>query len=373
MANVNWQGGKQKTKQAVYAMFRHNDRDRRQEANHSNPHINRSMTAQNWSLYGLTYEERKAKFDGRLEAIDQGRQSTGKNARAILQGVIVYPPPALHGDLSALRDWYSDVGRIAEDLFGRENVIDMAVDVDEVHTYTDPRTHEQRESQEHGHLWFVPEAAGKLNAKAVCDLKHIKAFNRALDEMTRQKYHTLYNDGTGATDGGNKTVDELKAASRVAELEARAEQITRETVAKCNQQIQAANDYADRTEAKADRYAAQKKAEADTLITKAQSQARYWGDMAKRSQEAVDGLLRPSAAFLALGTALQATMAHRGPQRPTEAAEAGRVVQDAVAGGTAPKTPESAAMRKLMTQARETDDRTAAKLQADMAFKRDFI
>ena len=31
MANANWQGGRQKTKQAVYAMFRHNDRDRRQD------------------------------------------------------------------------------------------------------------------------------------------------------------------------------------------------------------------------------------------------------------------------------------------------------------------------------------------------------
>lgn len=373
MANANWQGGRQKTKQAVYAMFRHNDRDRRQETNHSNPHINRSMTPQNWSLYGLTYEERKAKFDSRLDAIDCGRQSSGKNARTILQGVIVYPPPSLHGDLSALRAWYSDVGRIAEDLFGRENVIDMAVDVDEVHTYTDPQTHETRESQEHGHLWLVPETGGKLNAKAACDVRHIKAFNRALDEMTRQKYNTLWNDGTGAKAGGDRSVDALKAASRVAELEARAEQITRETVAKCNQQIQAANDYADRTEAKADRYAEQRKAEADALVTKARSRAQYWGDIERRSQQAVAGYLRPSAAFVALGTALQATAALKGPQTPSEAARAGQVVQEAVTGGEALKMPESAAMRKLMTQASETDARTAEKLRADMAFRRDFI
>nr|CRY96724.1 hypothetical protein [uncultured prokaryote] len=217
MASAQWNGGKAKSTAQAKAWMRHNSKDERIAANHSNTDIDKSRTPLNWSYRGLSYKARCAAYDKRLSEIDMGKPGTGKNARTVLQSVCVYSPAALRGDLPRLRDWFQRVGELAEAQFGAANVIDMAVDVDEVHDYADEDTGEQRTAAEHGHLWLVPEKDGKLNGKEFSCRAAIVAFNDRLQYMTEREFGCVWNDGTKKKRRG--TVEQLKRNSLRAEVE----------------------------------------------------------------------------------------------------------------------------------------------------------
>ena len=220
MASAGWNGGKAKTTQQVKAWFRHNSKDERIAANHSNTDIDKSRTPLNWSYRGLSYKARCAAYDKRMGEIDQGKPGSGKNARTVLQAVCVYSPAALRGDLDKLREWFHRVGELAEAQFGAANVIDMAVDVDEVHEYPDGETGVWRTAAEHGHLWLVPEVDGRLNGKQFSSRAAIIAFNDAIHEMTKKEFDCKWNDGTKQKRRGS--VEQMKVQS-VKKLEERQE------------------------------------------------------------------------------------------------------------------------------------------------------
>lgn len=220
MASAQWNDGKAKTTQQVKAWFRHNSKEERIEANHSNTDIDKSRTQLNWSYRGLDYKGRCAAYDERMSQIDAGKPGSGKNARTILQSVIVYAPEQLRGDLPKLKDWFHRVGELAEAQFKPENVIDMAVDVDEVHEYPDGETSVWRTAAEHGHLWLVPEVGGKLNGKEFSSRAAIIAFNDAVHQMTEKEFGCAFNDGTKQKRRGS--VEQMKVKS-VKQLEARQE------------------------------------------------------------------------------------------------------------------------------------------------------
>lgn len=253
MASAGWNGGKAKSTAQAKAWMRHNSKNERIAANHSNTDIDKSRTPLNWSYRGLSYKARCAAYDKRMGEIDQGKPGSGKNARTVLQAVCVYSPAALRGDLDKLHDWFERVGQIAEAQFGSSNVIDMAVDVDEVHDYPDEDTGEQRTAAEHGHLWLVPEVDGRLNGKQFSRRAAITQFNDALQYMTEREFGCQFNDGTQAKRRG--TVEQLKARSlkvEIEQLEARAETI-----------LSDAHDAARDTRKDARRYAQDTKREAD--------------------------------------------------------------------------------------------------------------
>ena len=217
MASAGWNGGKAKSTAQAKAWMRHNSKDERIAANHSNTDIDKSRTPLNWSYRGLSYKARCAAYDKRMGEIDQGKPGSGKNARTVLQAVCVYSPAALRGDLDKLRDWFQRVGELAEAQFGAANVIDMAVDVDEVHDYPDADTGEQRTAAEHGHLWLVPEVDGRLNGKEFSRRAAINKFNDSLQHMTEREFGCAFNDGTKKKRRG--TVEQLKARTLRVEVE----------------------------------------------------------------------------------------------------------------------------------------------------------
>ena len=223
MAAPQWTGGKCKSVQQAKAFFRHNDKDRRMEANHANVHIDKTKTKDNFTYRGLTYKQLCEAFDKKLESVDMGRESSGKNARVVLQSVLLYPPAQLPPHL--VRAWLMDAGRVLEDRYG-DNLLEIQYDMDEQHEYIDPETHEKRLSQHHGHARLFPSVDGKLNGKAFSSRAEIKALNHALDMMSLQKYGIPMMDGTKRK--GGKSVEALKAASlraEVEQLEERAETI----------------------------------------------------------------------------------------------------------------------------------------------------
>ena len=214
MAAPQWTGGKCKSVQQAKAFLRHNAMDRRMEENHKNHHIDKALTKYNFSYRGLDYEQVCEAFDRRLSELDMGRQSSGKNARVVMQSVIIYPPKGIT-DRATLAAWFRDAGAVLEDMYG-ENLIDMQVDFDELHQYLDKDSGELVWSREHGHARIVPEVDGKLNGKKFATRAAINSLNAALDEMSLRQYGVPMMDGSKKK--GGRTVEELKAASEQAEV-----------------------------------------------------------------------------------------------------------------------------------------------------------
>ena len=176
MANANWNGGKSKGRAQAYARLRHNDNERRADpqVEHTNREIDKSRTYLNFEVgptAGLTYEQKKARLDARLDEFgypsDAELKRLGKNAPTSMQSVIIYAPAELDNE-DALMDgsleaWFAMAADELVKLAGAENVISFAVDVDEVHEYTDARTGKRTQSKFHAHAAVVP----------VCDVKQV--------------------------------------------------------------------------------------------------------------------------------------------------------------------------------------------------------
>ena len=268
MASTGWNGGKAKSTQQAKAWMRHNSKEERIEANHSNTEIDKSRTPLNFSFRGLSYKQRCAAYDKRMGEIDQGKPGSGKNARTVLQSVTVYAPEALRGDLPKLREWFHRVGELAEQQFRPENVIDMAVDVDEVHSYLDEQEKVWKLAAEHGHLWLVPEVDGKLNGKQFSRRAAIVKFNDAIQYMTEREFGCAFNDGTKKKRRG--TVEQLKARTLRAEVEQLQEQA--ETI--ITDAMDAAMEI--RVEAARDARATRKEADQDRAEAKRERNAAWW-------------------------------------------------------------------------------------------------
>lgn len=293
MAAPQWTGGKCKSVQQAKAYFRHNDKDRREEMNHANPHIDKSKTHENFTYRGLDYKGLCKAFDDRMAAVDQGKPGTGKNARVVLQSVILYPPKGLTREQE--KDWFMDAGRVMEARFG-DNLLEIQFDMDEEHEYIDAETGEKVMSRNHGHARLFPEVGGKLNGKAFSSRAAMTGLNHALDMMSVQKYGVHMMDGTGKK--GGVSVESLKAAS----LRAEVEQLegVRDTI------LTDAMERADEITAEASRDARAARREADDYAYKARRQANKDAVELTNQAEADAQEIRAAAELDAQATRLQA-------------------------------------------------------------------
>ncbi len=165
MANVNWQGGKAKTRAQAKAWLRHNDKQRRADpqTKHGNLDIDADLTAENYELgptAGMSYADKCRRLDALLDKWGYGDDGT-----VCLQGRVVYPPDAVVDDPALLRAWFEGAADeiVARD--GADNVVGIFVDVDEVHDYTDARTGEVKRAKPHMHVYTVPVVEGPAKPK----------------------------------------------------------------------------------------------------------------------------------------------------------------------------------------------------------------
>lgn len=176
MANANWNGGKSKGRAQAYARLRHNDNERRADPQieHSNREIDKSRTHLNFEVgptAGMTYEQKKARLDARLNEFgyppDSELKTLGKNAPTAMQSIVIYAPDALNDEAALadgrLKKWFEAAADELVKNVGEENVISFAIDVDEVHDYIDAETGNQVKSKFHAHAAVVP----------ICDVKQV--------------------------------------------------------------------------------------------------------------------------------------------------------------------------------------------------------
>lgn len=222
MASCKFEGGKYKTSSEVKAHFRHNDIDpeKRKIAQKKNKDIDLTKCKDNFSILGLSYEERCKKYDDRIKYLDKNGNTNKRKDRVTAQCIEIPVPAGLPRD--KYRDWFMRIAELLRAKYGEENFIDADVHYDEEHKYRDPETRELVVSRVHGHFMIIPEVDGKLNCKKMTLRKNMKELNREVDVMTQAEFGCSFL--TGSKKKSTKKVEELKQESEYAELLCQIEQ-----------------------------------------------------------------------------------------------------------------------------------------------------
>ncbi len=200
----------------VKAHFRHNDisPEMRVIAKKKNKHIDLDKCKYNFSIPGLSYEERCKKYDERIAYLDYHGNTNKRKDRVTAQCIEIPVPADLPRD--RYREWFLRIAEMLRAKYGEENFIDADIHYDEEHEYRDAETKELVVSRVHGHFMFVPEISGKLNCKQMTLRKNMKALNREIDIMTKDEFGCSFMSGKKTK--SLKKVEELKQESENAEL-----------------------------------------------------------------------------------------------------------------------------------------------------------
>lgn len=216
MASCKFEGGKYKLAPEVKAHFRHNDitPEKRKIAKKRNKHIDLNKCKYNFSILGLTYEEKCKKYDERIAYLDSHGNTNKRKDRVTMQCIEVPVPKGLPRE--RYHDWFFRVADILIKKYGEENFIDGDIHYDEEHSYRDPETLELVVSRVHGHFEIIPDVKGKLNCKEISLRKNMTILNKEVDKMTKTEFGCSFM--TGAKKKSYKKVEELKQESENAEL-----------------------------------------------------------------------------------------------------------------------------------------------------------
>ncbi len=228
MAGVEWKGGKCKGGTQAKGALLHNDKKERLKREHNNPDIDLEKTPQNFSYRGLTYGQKCKRYDDQVASTKVKLQRTGKNTNVTMIGLVVYLPKGLQNedqyDPETVRAWFKDVGDILDKRYGKD-FIEMDVHVDEVHPYIDAKTKKWTWSLIHGHAAVIPtvteDGERYLNGKKFASRTAINELNQAIHEMSMEKYHVPYMDGSGKK--GNMSIGRCKHESAKLLMEREAE------------------------------------------------------------------------------------------------------------------------------------------------------
>ena len=205
MASANW--AKFKGAGEAKAIMRHCDQEEREKHDHANKDINKALTAGNWSMNGLTYEQVCQEYDRRITILDSQPGNVNKRKdRVTYVGLDVPVPAELSKD--QMHAWFSRVWEVFQNQTGNAG-IEGWVHVDEVHDYV--KDGQIITSREHMHIGAIPQVAGRLCAKEFTSRKNINKLNRAIQDMTVKEFGVQWNDGTQKK--STETVEELKNQS----------------------------------------------------------------------------------------------------------------------------------------------------------------
>lgn len=222
MAGVNCE--KFKGKVASHGIMGHCTEDTRLENEHNNKHIDKTCTKEN-RAYGAmgTYAEACEAYDRRIEELDSTTNRNRRKDRVTLLGTCIPAPKGMMPQTA--RHWFAEVYQIAQDVYGKENVIGATEHWDEIHDYLDSETGEMRTSRAHLHVYSVPEKDGQLNARSVCSKKTFNELNNRIQKMTREHYQYDFMDGSKKK--SYASVEELKHKSEKLQEQAERTEVAR--------------------------------------------------------------------------------------------------------------------------------------------------
>lgn len=203
--NFKWMGSK------------HIDLEKRENLNHSNKDIDKTLTKQNYFYDCKNWDDIVNKLKYRLSKVKITVER--KNTVAVC-GCEIPVPDEIRKQGKA-DEFLKDAYNVLINKVGPKNVLGMAVHKDEQHKYIDSRTKETKVSLIHGHAFFVPvvideiengKKIPRLNAKEKINRNFLRNLNKAMDDMCFEKYGVKYMTGTYKK-GQSLSVEELKTQS----------------------------------------------------------------------------------------------------------------------------------------------------------------
>ena len=181
-------------RQQAVQLTRHNERQHGDKTEHSNEMIDKARTHLNYNL--APHNVKPMKFiDDRLKEI-----YVHGNASTVMTSYVLTLPRDFQGNQE---DFFKEAYNFFENRVGKENVISAWVHLDE--------------SQPHMHFQNVPVVYDdkrnryKLKGKDFETKKSLKEFHPELQTYLEEKLKVPCNVLNGATDNGNKTINQLKA------------------------------------------------------------------------------------------------------------------------------------------------------------------
>lgn len=206
------------------AMFRHCDKEQRYRTErHSNEHINKSVTCHNFQFVSegndATYQAVCAAYDDRLQSVDEEAVRKPRKDRVTLVGMELPRPKDLSPE--KFMEWSLDAIRTIREYYSnccpKDGFLVAYGHVDEVHEYK--RFDEATQglineiSREHIHTFFIPYSPDgtSLTAKEFTKRMNMIALNKAVNDMSVEKYGVQFNDGSQRK--SIKSMEELKSAS----------------------------------------------------------------------------------------------------------------------------------------------------------------
>ncbi len=171
----------------------------------SNKDIDETRTHLNYNLAAADQPLPQKKFlKNRLAQI---KTNGRKNQNVIADWVITQPADVKDDDSS---QFFQEVYRFLSDRYGSKNVVSAYVHMDEVG------------NTPHVHFCFIPvevleDGTEKLNAKAIINRTELQKFHKELQTEMDQRigYHISITSGITKAQGGNKSITQLKAESKL--------------------------------------------------------------------------------------------------------------------------------------------------------------
>ena len=218
MASVNWL---KCTSQKVGSLKVHLDDHERTTHDHSNKHIDKTLTHTNEWVGCGSFDDMKTSWMSDIQQADREHPPLRVKSDRVTGIMLECPFPRELGEENE-KDFFDNFYKMAQDFFGPEHVHGMAIHRDEVHDYDDHGV--QKTSLVHGHMLVSPYCTWSdktgdregINAKHFMTKARMTEFNKQVNTMCVERYGKEYN-----THGvqKHKTVEELKQETETRAIE----------------------------------------------------------------------------------------------------------------------------------------------------------
>lgn len=207
MASVNWMKA---TTQKASGLKKHLGQTERENGTHSNEHIDRELSHQNYAIGCNDYAEALAQMKARTKEVDEVLPPKRVRKDRVTCCFLELPCPREITEQDKSDEFFLKAHQLYEEFFGKENTHGTFVHKDEVHEYT-AKDGSTQMSLEHAHTLVSAFVEGKgINGKAFETRAKIKALNTAMDEMCVREFGMHLNTGERAD---RKSVETLKQES----------------------------------------------------------------------------------------------------------------------------------------------------------------
>lgn len=242
----------------------HFDAKERLEREHSNPHINKTLTPLNSFYDASGYQEMLNRQNKIVESTDALYPPERVRKDRVTCIMVDIPVPQKISDKGKTNEFLADAYKILQDKCGKQYCCGMAIHKDEVHDYYDSRKGCIVTSLEHGHAMVVPFATWKgaetvkddqgkplrdengkflkqeverkgINGKNFTTKAFFKELQDQMQEMCLERYGMSYQT---QEEPRKMSVEELKHESARAEMIIdKAEMVAEQTVSQAHEKV----------------------------------------------------------------------------------------------------------------------------------------